>query len=76
MFCIFVDLKNEINNVSDRFKDYLFVIITKKLKNEKRNKNDLKLLANDFYQRFIDYNINNAINIYQIDMNKFFENIV
>ena len=48
----------------DRFKNYLFVIITKRSKNEKKNKNDLKLLANNFYQRFIDHNVNDAINIY------------
>ena len=73
---MFVDLKNEINNVNNQFKNYLSVIITKKSKDEKKNKNDLKLFANDFYQRFINHNVNDAINIYQIDMNKFFENIV
>ena len=71
-----VDLKNEINNVSDQFKNYLSVIITKRSRSEKRNKNDLKLFANNFSQRFIDYNINNTINIHSIDMNKFFENII
>ena len=71
-----VDLKNEINNVNNRLEDYLSVIITKKSKNEKKNKNNLKLFANDFYQRFVDHNVNDAINIHQIDMSKFFENIV
>ena len=61
---MFVDLKNEINSVNDWFKNNLFVIITKRSKNEKKNQNDLKLFVNGFYQRFIDYNVNNAINIH------------
>ena len=73
---MFINLKNEINNVNDRLKNYLSVIITKRSKNKKRNKNNLKLLANDFYQRFINYSVSDAINIHQIDINEFFENIV
>ena len=61
---MFVNLKNKINNVNNQFKDYLFIIITKKSKNKNKNKNDLKLLAVNFYQLFINYNINDAINIY------------
>ena len=73
---MFVNLKNKINSVNNRLENYLFIIITKKLKNEKKNKNDLKLLANDFYQCFINHNINDAISIHQIDINEFFENII
>ena len=46
---MFGDLENEINDMSDRFKDNLSVIIAKRSKDEKRNKSDLKLLANSFY---------------------------
>ena len=44
-----VDFENEINDMSDRLKDDLFVIIAKRSKDEKRNKSDLKLSANSFY---------------------------
>ena len=43
-----VDLESEINDMNDRFRDDLFVIIAKRSKGGKRNKNDLKLLANSF----------------------------
>ena len=46
---MFVNLENETNNMSNQFKNNLFVIIAKRSKDEKRNKNDLKLLANNFY---------------------------
>ena len=46
---MFVNLKNEINDISDRLKDDLFVIIAKRSRDEEENKSDLKLLANSFY---------------------------
>ena len=46
---MFVDLENEINDMNDRLKDDLSVIIAKKSKDEKKNKSDLKLFANSFY---------------------------
>ena len=71
-----VDLESEINDISDRFKGDLFVIIAKRSKGEKRNKNDLKLLANSFYQCFVNHRVNNAISIHQIDKNNFFEDFI
>ena len=44
-----VDLESEINDMSDRLKSDLFVIIAKKSKDEEKNKSDLKLFANNFY---------------------------
>ena len=46
---MFVDLENEINDISDRFQDDLFVIFAKKSRNEEKNKSDLKLFASSFY---------------------------
>ena len=46
---MFVDLESEINDMSDRFKSDLSVIIAKRSKDEERNRSDLKLFANNFY---------------------------
>ena len=46
---MFVDFKNEINDMNDRLKNDLSFITAKRSKDEERNKNDLKLLANNFY---------------------------
>ena len=44
-----VDLENKINDMSDRFKDDLSIIIAKRSRNGEGNRSDLKLLANSFY---------------------------
>ena len=47
---MFIDLENEIiNDMSNRLKDNLFIIIAKKSRGEEKNKRDLKLFANSFY---------------------------
>ena len=73
---MFIDLKNKINSVNNRLESYLSVLVTKRSNNEKRNKKNLKLFANNFYQRFINHNVNDATRIYKIDKSKFFRNIV
>ena len=46
---MFVDLESEINDINDRLKSDLSVIIAKRSKDGERNKSDLKLFVNNFY---------------------------
>ena len=71
-----VDLENKINDMSDRLKDDLSVIIAKRSEDEKKNKSNLKLFANSFYQCFVNHNVCGAISIHQIDKNNSFESFI
>ena len=71
-----VNLENEINDMSDRLKSDLSVITAKRSEDGEKNKSDLKLLANNFYQCFVNHSVCGAINIHQIDKNNFFESFI
>ena len=46
---MFIDLENKINDINNRFRGDLIVIIAKRLKDGEKDKSDLKLFANSFY---------------------------
>ena len=71
-----VDLESEINDMNDRLKNDLSVITAKRSKGGEKNRSDLKLLANSFYQCFVNHNVCDAISIHQIDKNNFFGNFI
>ena len=67
-----VNLENEINDMNDRFRGDLFVITAKRSGGEEENRSDLELLANSFYQCFVNHNVCDTISIHQTDKSNSF----